>query len=175
MDAPQSDDGGMRQFAETEESGVGDEQAADQDDTVRAPSAPAPSAADAGDLPTLRDEAVPLAGEAAVRARYEELAEASAVLGEPVATAGERAVAARTALAGAPAFRTGVHPGACLDEGDAGVPAVPVLVESAVLDGRSVLVSVVVTASPGASTLDRVAVQVRASADCAPVLDVDVG
>ena len=126
------------------------------------------------DLPVLRDEAVALAGQAAVRARYAGLAETAAVLGEPLSAAQERAAAARARLDAAPAFQGGTAPGACLDQAGGIAPAIPVLVESAVLDGQPVLVYVLVAASPQATTLDRVTVQVRAPADCAAILDVDL-
>ncbi|MEX0660071.1 MAG: hypothetical protein WD080_13150 [Egibacteraceae bacterium] len=176
-EAPPADGGDMRQFEGAEESGLADEQA-DDDATGRAP-APAPSGealeGQAGDgLPVLRDEAVVLADEAAVRARYTDLAEAAALLGRSLDAAEEPATAARAVLAAAPTFQGGTAPGACLDEAGAVPPAVPVLVESAVLEGRSVLVYVLVGASPDATTLDRVTVQAHAVSDCTGVLALEL-
>lgn len=184
-EAPPADGGDMRQFEGAEESGLADEQTADDDATDRAAPESAPQPAPGpggealegsagGELPVLRDEAVVLADEAAVRARYTDMPEAAALLGQSLEAVEERAVAARAALAAAPAFRGGTAPGACLDQAGAVPPAVPVLVESAVLEGRAVLVYVLVDASPEATTLDRVTVQARAVSDCTGVLALEL-
>lgn len=138
--------------------------------------APAPALPRTGPLPTVRDDAVDLGAEDGdlverVTARYEGLAEAASLLGEAVPTAEEHAVRARAGVTAASLFRSGHAPDACLDAALAGPgPAVPVLVESAVLDDRPAVVYVVVGSTPGAGVLDDVELWVFTLPECAPAV-----
>lgn len=155
--------------------------------TAAAPPAPATGEADGREdadahaglesspRPTIRDERVALSGAEDVRARYAGHPIPSGLLGESLRVAEERAASARAAVAAAPPFRSGDMPGACLDEVAIGAhPSVPVLVESAVVDGAPAVVFVVVGAAPDSAVLDRVEAQVLTLPGCVPVLSVDL-
>lgn len=154
--------------ADTEEFG-GRDRAFDED-----ASAPAPSAALPAGGPVLLDEEVALSGTGDVQARYEGLPEVTGLLGEPVPGAADRAAASRSAVAEAPAFRSGTHPGDCLDQTVRADPVIPVRVESVVYEGRPAVAYVLVSAGEGASTLDRAEALIVDPAGCAPRLTFDL-
>lgn len=175
-DSPEAD---MRLFSEDHDDAAGQAPALEQDgahEETALERAPATTGeAQPAPAPVVADENVALDGVTAVRERYAEVAQTTGLLGESLPAARERAADYRAAIAAAPAFASGHDPGACLDADGVGAdPAIPVLVESAVLDGEPAVVYVLVSANAGATELNRVEVQVLTLPDCTTRLSVDL-
>ncbi|HVM00718.1 MAG TPA: hypothetical protein VM324_15625 [Egibacteraceae bacterium] len=133
-------------------------------------SAPPPT----GRAPLVVDAEIALAGPNEVRARYTAAPEATSLLGEPLPAAVERAAVYRGQVAAAEAFRSGVHPGDCLDDVGEGSPLLPARVESATFAGQPALVYLLVRANPDAAALDRVEAWVVEPEGCVTRLALDV-
>lgn len=169
---PEALEAPAREEAETEALDRGDGGADGEEQAdVSAPEA-APRAR--ADGPVVLDEEVALADEREVRSRYQRLPEVVGLLGEPAAIAPDRAAAYRSAVADAPAFRSGTRPGDCLDDTVGADAVIPVRVESVVHDGRPAVAFVLVSAGEGSSSLDRVEARIVDPVGCAPRLTVDL-
>lgn len=145
----------------------------DAGDEEAAAPVPAPDGHD--DQPVVLDTQIRLDERGDARRRYADLPEASALLGEAVDAATDRALAYRAAVSDAPAFESGATPDACLDEvGTGSEPLVPARVESVVYEDHPALAYVLVTAAEGSPTLDRIELWIVRPPDCGTRLFLDL-
>lgn len=129
-----------------------------------------PAAASAASPPSLVDAGLVLADEEQLRAAYRGLPEAGEALGMRTAAAQERAAANSEVIRAAPPLPdSGLAPGTCLEAvtgAQQEEPVVPVRVEALRYRGQQSLAYVLVTASAGASALDRAEVRVVDPVSC---------
>jgi hypothetical protein len=126
------------------------------------------------DRPVVLDREVSLPDEAAVLARYRNLTRAELLLATPLPQARQAADRSAAFLRRAPRLAGRVSPGDCLSAlpHDAARPVVPARVETVVYRGEPALAYVLVSASDGASALDRVEVRILRRRDCSTALSL---
>jgi hypothetical protein len=108
--------------------------------------------------PTLTDDQATVDDEEALLERYRGDPDVSGLLGLEIDEAADVAASFTAAVREAPPFASGGAPGDCLATvtADAQAPLIPARVETLTYEGAPAVAYVLVTATPGASELDRV-------------------